>query len=132
MQVDGAWVRKDVRRVTLSCDHRAIVGAVGARFLQTVRRFVENPLLLASAAPFQHRWRIWRIWRIWRRGDDTTRGLRLKLSHHSSGSTHAVYHRAPDKVLDAAESRLGCGALRDDWPLARHQCAPLARAAAAA
>jgi len=43
----GAWVPRDVMRVTLSCDHRAIDGAVGARFLQTVRRYVENPLLLA-------------------------------------------------------------------------------------
>ena len=34
----GAWVPRDVMRVTLSCDHRAIDGAVGAKFLQTVRR----------------------------------------------------------------------------------------------
>jgi pyruvate dehydrogenase E2 component (dihydrolipoamide acetyltransferase) len=33
-------------RVTLSCDHRVIDGAVGARFLQTLRRMVENPLML--------------------------------------------------------------------------------------
>ncbi|MDX2185108.1 MAG: dihydrolipoamide acetyltransferase family protein [Gemmatimonadaceae bacterium] len=45
--VDGAWVPTPVMRVTLSCDHRAIDGAVGAKFLQTLRRYVENPLLLA-------------------------------------------------------------------------------------
>lgn len=43
----GAWVPRDTMRVTLSCDHRAIDGAVGAKFLQTLRRLVENPLLLA-------------------------------------------------------------------------------------
>jgi len=39
-------VRKRVR-VTMSCDHRVIDGAVGAKFLQTLRRLVENPLMLA-------------------------------------------------------------------------------------
>ncbi|MCU0624089.1 MAG: 2-oxo acid dehydrogenase subunit E2, partial [Gemmatimonadaceae bacterium] len=43
----GAWVPRDVIRVTLSCDHRAIDGAVGAKFLQTLRRYVEHPLLLS-------------------------------------------------------------------------------------
>jgi pyruvate dehydrogenase E2 component (dihydrolipoamide acetyltransferase) len=38
-------VRKRVR-VTMSCDHRIIDGAVGARFLQALRRLVENPLML--------------------------------------------------------------------------------------
>jgi pyruvate dehydrogenase E2 component (dihydrolipoamide acetyltransferase) len=33
-------------RVTMSCDHRVIDGATGARFLQTLRRMIENPLLL--------------------------------------------------------------------------------------
>jgi pyruvate dehydrogenase E2 component (dihydrolipoamide acetyltransferase) len=33
-------------RVTLSCDHRAVDGAVGAAFLQTLRRLIENPLML--------------------------------------------------------------------------------------
>ena len=34
-------------RVTMSCDHRVIDGATGARFLQTLRRLLELPLLLA-------------------------------------------------------------------------------------
>jgi pyruvate dehydrogenase E2 component (dihydrolipoamide acetyltransferase) len=38
-------MRKRVR-VTMSCDHRAVDGAVGARFLQTLRRLIENPLML--------------------------------------------------------------------------------------
>ena len=33
-------------RVTMSCDHRVIDGATGARFLQTLRRMIENPLML--------------------------------------------------------------------------------------
>ncbi|HEY4217507.1 MAG TPA: pyruvate dehydrogenase complex dihydrolipoamide acetyltransferase [Gemmatimonadaceae bacterium] len=33
-------------RVTMSCDHRAVDGAVGAAFLQTLRRLIENPLML--------------------------------------------------------------------------------------
>ena len=34
-------------KVTLTCDHRVIDGALGAEFLQTVRRFIEFPALLA-------------------------------------------------------------------------------------
>ncbi len=33
-------------RVTMTCDHRVIDGALGARFLQTVRKYIENPVLL--------------------------------------------------------------------------------------
>jgi pyruvate dehydrogenase E2 component (dihydrolipoamide acetyltransferase) len=33
-------------RVTLSCDHRVIDGATGAKFLKTLRNLIENPLLL--------------------------------------------------------------------------------------
>jgi pyruvate dehydrogenase E2 component (dihydrolipoamide acetyltransferase) len=42
---EGYVTRKRVR-VTMSCDHRAVDGAVGAAFLQTLRRLVENPLML--------------------------------------------------------------------------------------
>jgi len=44
--VDGAIVVRHRMRVTMSCDHRVIDGATGARFLQAVRRLIENPLLL--------------------------------------------------------------------------------------
>lgn len=44
--VDGEAVSRTKLRVTMSCDHRAIDGAVGAKFLQTLRRMVENPLML--------------------------------------------------------------------------------------
>lgn len=43
---DGGFEVKKKLRVTMSCDHRIIDGAVGARFLQTLRRLIENPLLL--------------------------------------------------------------------------------------
>ncbi len=35
-------------RVTLTCDHRVVDGALGAEFLQAVRRYLENPALLAG------------------------------------------------------------------------------------
>jgi pyruvate dehydrogenase E2 component (dihydrolipoamide acetyltransferase) len=44
--VDGEVVIRNRVRVTMSCDHRIIDGAVGAKFLQTLRRLVENPLML--------------------------------------------------------------------------------------
>ncbi len=44
--VNGALVVRKRLRVTMSCDHRVIDGATGARFLQTLRRMLENPLML--------------------------------------------------------------------------------------
>jgi len=43
---DGGYVTRKRLRVTMSCDHRAVDGAVGATFLQTLRRLIENPLML--------------------------------------------------------------------------------------
>ena len=42
---DGFKVQKRIR-VTMSCDHRVVDGAVGAAFLQTLRRLIENPLMM--------------------------------------------------------------------------------------
>lgn len=39
-------VIRQMMRVTMSCDHRAIDGATGARFLQTFKKILENPLYL--------------------------------------------------------------------------------------
>ncbi len=36
----------NIMKVTLSCDHRAIDGAVGAAFLQTFKQILENPVLM--------------------------------------------------------------------------------------
>jgi len=44
--IDGALEVRQRMRVTMSCDHRAVDGATGAKFLQTVRRYIENPLSL--------------------------------------------------------------------------------------
>jgi pyruvate dehydrogenase E2 component (dihydrolipoamide acetyltransferase) len=35
-----------VMKVTLSCDHRSVDGAVGAAFLQTLKKFMENPVTM--------------------------------------------------------------------------------------
>ena len=43
---DGLVVVRQMMRVTMSCDHRVIDGASGARFLQTFKRLLENPLLM--------------------------------------------------------------------------------------
>jgi pyruvate dehydrogenase E2 component (dihydrolipoamide acetyltransferase) len=37
-------VVKQILKLTLSCDHRIVDGAVGARFLQTLKGFLENPI----------------------------------------------------------------------------------------
>jgi pyruvate dehydrogenase E2 component (dihydrolipoamide acetyltransferase) len=42
---DGFGVT-NVMKVTLSCDHRSVDGAVGAAFLQTVKGFLENPVTM--------------------------------------------------------------------------------------
>jgi len=38
----------NVMKVTLSCDHRSVDGAVGAAFLQTVKMFLENPVVMLA------------------------------------------------------------------------------------
>jgi len=44
--VDGELAVRKRLRVTMSCDHRVVDGAIGARFLQDLRRLIENPLML--------------------------------------------------------------------------------------
>lgn len=44
--VDGQVVVRKRMRVTMSCDHRVVDGALGAKFLQTLRQLIENPLML--------------------------------------------------------------------------------------
>jgi pyruvate dehydrogenase E2 component (dihydrolipoamide acetyltransferase) len=43
---DNQIVVKQMMRVTMSCDHRVIDGATGAKFLQTFKKILENPLYL--------------------------------------------------------------------------------------
>jgi len=44
--VNDAVVISNRMRVTLSCDHRAVDGATGAKFLQTVKSLLENPVTM--------------------------------------------------------------------------------------
>ena len=39
-------VVKQILKLTLSCDHRIVDGAVGARFLQTLKGFLETPICM--------------------------------------------------------------------------------------
>jgi pyruvate dehydrogenase E2 component (dihydrolipoamide acetyltransferase) len=41
-------VRNDLMSVTLSCDHRVVYGADGARFLSRLRDLLERPLVLVT------------------------------------------------------------------------------------
>ncbi len=44
--VEGEIKAQKRMRVTMSCDHRVIDGAVGARFLETFKAMLENPLVM--------------------------------------------------------------------------------------
>ncbi|CAN5735867.1 pyruvate dehydrogenase complex dihydrolipoamide acetyltransferase [soil metagenome] len=43
---DGEIVIRQMMKVTMSCDHRVIDGATGAKYLQTFKKILENPLYL--------------------------------------------------------------------------------------
>ena len=43
---NGAFVPRQRMRVTLSCDHRVIDGAIGAKFLQTLQQLLEAPMMM--------------------------------------------------------------------------------------
>jgi pyruvate dehydrogenase E2 component (dihydrolipoamide acetyltransferase) len=43
---NGEIVVRQTMRVTMSCDHRVIDGATGAKYLQTFKKILENPLYL--------------------------------------------------------------------------------------
>lgn len=47
---DGQIVPGDIMKVTLSCDHRVVDGALGAQFLKTFKQLMENPVLLLGSA----------------------------------------------------------------------------------
>jgi pyruvate dehydrogenase E2 component (dihydrolipoamide acetyltransferase) len=46
---NGQIVPGNIMKVTLSCDHRAVDGAVGSAFLQTLKQNLENPILMLGA-----------------------------------------------------------------------------------
>ena len=43
---NGQVVPGNIMKVTLSCDHRVVDGAMGAAFLQTIKLLIENPVLI--------------------------------------------------------------------------------------
>jgi pyruvate dehydrogenase E2 component (dihydrolipoamide acetyltransferase) len=43
---NGQIVPGNTMKVTLSCDHRVVDGAVGSAFLQTFKSFIENPITM--------------------------------------------------------------------------------------
>ncbi|MEJ7846499.1 MAG: pyruvate dehydrogenase complex dihydrolipoamide acetyltransferase [Pyrinomonadaceae bacterium] len=43
---DGQITIRNIMNVTMSCDHRVIDGATGAKFLQTFKQMLENPVLM--------------------------------------------------------------------------------------
>jgi pyruvate dehydrogenase E2 component (dihydrolipoamide acetyltransferase) len=45
---NGAVVIRNILKLTLSCDHRVVDGAVGAQFLQTLKTYLENPVTMLA------------------------------------------------------------------------------------
>ena len=44
--VDGQVLPTKTMKVTLSCDHRVVDGVLGAKFLQTLANYLENPVTM--------------------------------------------------------------------------------------
>lgn len=47
---NGQIVPGNIMKLTLSCDHRAVDGAVGSAFLQTLKHNLENPVLMLGVS----------------------------------------------------------------------------------
>jgi pyruvate dehydrogenase E2 component (dihydrolipoamide acetyltransferase) len=45
---DGEMVVRPRMRMTMSCDHRVVDGATGAKFLQTLREMIEDPMTMIA------------------------------------------------------------------------------------
>ncbi len=45
---EGEIVVRQQMKLTLSCDHRVVDGAVGARFMQTLKAYLENPVTMLA------------------------------------------------------------------------------------
>ncbi len=46
----GTIVPGNVMKLTLSCDHRVVDGATGSRFMQALKGYLENPVILLGVA----------------------------------------------------------------------------------
>jgi pyruvate dehydrogenase E2 component (dihydrolipoamide acetyltransferase) len=53
VEAEGGVAFRDVMTVTLTCDHRVVYGADGARFLSALREQLESPQALLAATPAQ-------------------------------------------------------------------------------
>ncbi|MCU0334530.1 MAG: 2-oxo acid dehydrogenase subunit E2 [Chitinophagaceae bacterium] len=42
----GEFAVRNIMKLTLSCDHRSVDGAVGAAFMQTLKAYLENPVTM--------------------------------------------------------------------------------------
>ena len=83
--VDGGEIRIGRRmKMTISCDHRVMDGAMGARFLQDVKRLLEEPLRLRS------------IRRVAERGAVALRRVApfLQVDHPAARRQHAAQRAA--------------------------------------
>jgi len=45
-KADGSFGTTNVLKVTFSCDHRRVDGAIGAAFLQTLKKYMEEPVTM--------------------------------------------------------------------------------------
>ncbi len=45
---NGSVVIRNLMKLTLSCDHRVVDGAVGSKFLQTLKMYLENPVTMLA------------------------------------------------------------------------------------
>ena len=45
---NGQIVVRNLLKLTLSCDHRVVDGAVGAKFMQTLKAYLENPVTMLA------------------------------------------------------------------------------------
>ena len=45
---NGQIVVGNTMKLTLTCDHRTVDGAVGAQFLQTLKTYIENPVTMLA------------------------------------------------------------------------------------
>lgn len=45
---NGNVVVRNIMKLTLSCDHRVVDGAVGAQFLKTLKTYLENPVTMLA------------------------------------------------------------------------------------
>jgi pyruvate dehydrogenase E2 component (dihydrolipoamide acetyltransferase) len=45
---NGQIIAGNTMKLTLTCDHRTVDGAIGAQFLQTLKTFIENPVTMLA------------------------------------------------------------------------------------